>query len=89
MGKYVGPGAVADPNHDNAGGDVDCDLWSTTGPRFENWGGALRGDLDWAALGSRDWVLLVVDGHTGRIFIARIADTRDRAEVTGLGSPPF
>ena len=89
MGKFVGPGVVSDPSDNNAGGDVDCDLWSTTGPRFEDWGGTLRGDLDWAALRNRDWVLLVVAGRTCRILIGPIAHTRDRAEVTGLGAPPF
>ena len=89
MAKYVASGSVIDPADDSLGGDVDCDLWSTTGPRFKEWGGTLRGELKWSVLRTSDRVLLVIDGRTGRILISRIGDSLDRAEITGLGSPPF
>ena len=89
MARYVASGAVIDPTDDSVGGDVDCDLWSTTGPRFEEWGGTLRGELKWTVLRAHDGILLVIDGRTGRILIDQIADALDRAEITGLGSPPF
>ena len=80
---------VSDPIDSNVGGDVDCDLWSTTGPRFEEWGGTLKGGLNWAALRNRDPVLLVVAGRTCRILVGPITDTGGQARITGLGSPPF
>ena len=87
MGRYVGPGGVDDPSGDVAGGEVECDLWSASGPRYDEWGGSLSGRLDWAALTGSDRVLLVLVGHTGRILVDRVVD--DRAEIIGLGDPPF